>query len=569
MVKNIKNIKEVIPNYNTDIVIDGKGNDGYISIKEGEMLIRLGLSIEGDNKKIFEFGTANGSTTAVLARYFEQVYSIDFYKELSQFVAPSQLNEVPALENVGIHARAYPNVHQLYGDTLAKDTRLVLMTLTRMFDMVFIDAGHNYFACLSDSLLALALVRPGGLIVWHDYKDQDVGKDVIRVVDVISGIVNNIYHIEDTWFAFCIMPDISNTATINPDTVTPQQANGTVVPRVIRHIGNTTITGAASPNRPQPKQSISTKRKLILEQKQCPGDVLVMTRALGDLKMTYPNWEIDTKTFCPPIFENSPRITKLDPNGPDVETYEMQYPGIHKSGASGLHFADCFREDMENKLNSIPEMVAIYGMTKINSTGIRPEIFISDDEKQMPTQVKEAFSTDAPYWILNAGHKDDCPVKQYPYWEEVVKCFNDKFMGKLNLVQVGSIENTHKHPTLDGALNLLGQTTHRQLIRLAYNAHGTIGPISYQYHLAGAFAQPSVLVLGGREGPRFTFYPWTSCLHTVGMLNCCKMDGCWVKNCPHMIEHNGKQSQRCFTLISPEEIVHTIEKYYLGGKLNM
>ena len=36
-------------------------------------------------------------------------------------------------------------------------------------DLVFVDAAHDYVHGLPDSINALRLVRPGGIVVWHDY----------------------------------------------------------------------------------------------------------------------------------------------------------------------------------------------------------------------------------------------------------------------------------------------------------------------------------------------------------------------------------------------------------------
>jgi hypothetical protein len=34
---------------------------------------------------------------------------------------------------------------------------------------VFVDASHAYSYVVNDTRLALALVRPGGIVLWHDY----------------------------------------------------------------------------------------------------------------------------------------------------------------------------------------------------------------------------------------------------------------------------------------------------------------------------------------------------------------------------------------------------------------
>jgi hypothetical protein len=56
-------------------------------------------------------------------------------------------------------------------------------------------------------MLARALVRPGGIIVWHDY--HDLGNvDVKDVLDELHRAGDAIYHIENTWLAFERRPSI-------------------------------------------------------------------------------------------------------------------------------------------------------------------------------------------------------------------------------------------------------------------------------------------------------------------------------------------------------------------------
>jgi len=305
-----------------------------------------------------------------------------------------------------------------------------------------------------------------------------------------------------------------------------------------------------------------------------------MTSAICSFKESYPSWLIDTRrTACDEIFDNNPRITPLDDNDPDVEKYIAHYEEIHNSGWNGIHFADAYRIDLEQQLNSDPNKVAKYGIAKIKSTGIKPEIFISDQEKSWHSQVWDIFQSPSPYWVLNAGFKEDYPLKNYPFWQEVADLFNERFKGRIHLVQTGEAHPEHFHAPLKGVLNLVGKTDKRQFIRLVYNSHGTIGPMSYQHHLAAALELPHVTVLGGREGPRWEMYNVGTMLDTVGMLRCCKGTGCWLSGkiekdgkdgrCKDLVDYEGQQVPRCMSLITPEEIVNSIEKYYLGGELKM
>jgi predicted O-methyltransferase YrrM len=67
------------------------------------------------------------------------------------------------------------------------------------FDAIFIDGDHSEAVVSYDSKLALAAVRPGGVVIWHDYMSRHLD-DVTRVVD---GLAVSINHVAGTWLAFC------------------------------------------------------------------------------------------------------------------------------------------------------------------------------------------------------------------------------------------------------------------------------------------------------------------------------------------------------------------------------
>ena len=310
-------------------------------------------------------------------------------------------------------------------------------------------------------------------------------------------------------------------------------------------------------------------RRVILRNGQCPGDVLTMTRAVADLKLSYPDWEIDVRTPCPEIWQNSPHLTPLEEGAPGVEAFNVGYgltdkesptgkaTGIHTSGWQGQHFTDAFREDLERVLG-VP----------ITKTGIRPELWVSAEEKSWYNQVHCEFGWDGPFWLINAGRKQDNELKQYHRWRGVAEEFNRRFKGKVRLVQIG--HKDHVHPKLDGVWNLIGKTDLRQLIRLGYWAQGTIGPLSFQFVMSAAFEQPHVVVAGGKEGVRWQIYPHGRYLYTNGALECCKWDGCWLGGdkgqCKNLVLG---RFPKCFDLITPPMIVDAVEMYYKGGRLHL
>lgn len=297
------------------------------------------------------------------------------------------------------------------------------------------------------------------------------------------------------------------------------------------------------------------KRKVILRQGQSPGDVLTMSRAVADLKGTYPEWEIDVRSPCPEVWENNPHLTPLLESDPAVEVHHITYDDINISGWNGLHFTDAFRHDMERKLKC-----------KIKKTGIRPELWISDLEKGWINQVEVAFGWTGPFWLINAGRKPDNELKQYHRWQEVVDLLNEYFRDRVKIVQIG--HKDHPHPKLDGALSLVGKTDLRQLIRLCWWAHGTIGPLSFQFVMSAALDQPHVCVAAGKEGVRWHIYPNGRYVYCNGALKCCAWDGCWLGGAKGICKDLRNGVPHCFAVIEPHMISDAVKMYYEGGRLD-
>ena len=67
-------------------------------------------------------------------------------------------------------------------------------------DVVFIDGDHGRHSVFDDSLWAGGIVRPGGLIVWHDYGNTSV--EVTEVLDELAMEGRDIRHVAGTWLAF-------------------------------------------------------------------------------------------------------------------------------------------------------------------------------------------------------------------------------------------------------------------------------------------------------------------------------------------------------------------------------
>jgi ADP-heptose:LPS heptosyltransferase len=273
--------------------------------------------------------------------------------------------------------------------------------------------------------------------------------------------------------------------------------------------------------------------------------VLTLTASIRDLKITYPHIHIKVDTTCKEIWENNPYIEDFSDELLDFEDV-LSYDLVHQSNNCGKHMIHGFKEDIEKKLD-----------VKFNFSEFKCDVFLSDTEKGWLNQFEDTFKKKEPFWIINAGSKSDFPLKQWPHekWQEVV----DALKHKINFVQVGSKE--HNHKPLEGAYNLLGKTDLRQLIRLSYHAVGGLGHVSMLNHLMSCWSKPCIVVAGGRETSTWEGYNCTHYVHTIGLLKCCSMGGCWkskLEQCPNM-ENN--KFPRCMNIINSDDVVSVLGRY--------
>ena len=262
-------------------------------------------------------------------------------------------------------------------------------------------------------------------------------------------------------------------------------------------------------------------KKLILKNRQSPGDIVMLTAAVRDLHRSQPGmFATDVRTPCGALWENNPHLTALAEDDAEAEVIECGYPLIHRSNGGPWHFIHGFTQFLAEKLG-VP----------IQPTDFKGDIHLAAREKAWMSQVQEITRTRVPYWIVGAGGKYDFTAKWWAHarWQAVV----EHFAGRILFVQVG--EKGHHHPPLDGVLDLRGKTTLRQLVRLVHHAQGVLCPVTLLMHLAAAVEvgpgmpknRPCVVVAGGREPAQWEAYPHHQYLHTNGALRCCDHGGCW------------------------------------------
>jgi predicted O-methyltransferase YrrM len=60
------------------------------------------------------------------------------------------------------------------------------------FDLIFVDGSHRVEHVVEDSRLALELLAPGGIVVWHDYRPNDYYTKELRVPEGLEIIRKDI-----------------------------------------------------------------------------------------------------------------------------------------------------------------------------------------------------------------------------------------------------------------------------------------------------------------------------------------------------------------------------------------
>lgn len=154
------------PDINIYGIVD-RGRHAWNVRMDEEIMIRLAVTTL-KARRIFEIGTFNGATTWAMAQMAEpdaQIWTLD--------LPPEEFDATQGPENfsgsqVGSKFHNTPQaaqITQLWGDS----TQFDYSPYWGNMDFVFVDAAHDYEHGVIDSRTALKLVRPGGVVFWHDF----------------------------------------------------------------------------------------------------------------------------------------------------------------------------------------------------------------------------------------------------------------------------------------------------------------------------------------------------------------------------------------------------------------
>ncbi|HSJ00854.1 MAG: glycosyltransferase family 10 [Verrucomicrobium sp.] len=191
---------------------------GFGSHLEAECLcglIRGHLNIvrdrgDGQPPSLFEIGTHRGAGIChfhAMAPELE-IASLNVLPEHLANLPRQMPDEILAADAIGSLARerGVPYVQHL-GNSRTFDWEV--LAAAQRFDIVFIDGSHEQFTVMADTLHALQILKPDGLIIWHDYKVIDEpGRQVFAAVNDLDEheFGGQIHHVQGTWLAYARSP---------------------------------------------------------------------------------------------------------------------------------------------------------------------------------------------------------------------------------------------------------------------------------------------------------------------------------------------------------------------------
>jgi len=167
----------------------------YLGDVEVGLLVALVSSVHP--RVMIEIGVNEGRTAAQILRAIptlERYIGIDVPPG-HEPTLECQRSEVP--RSAGVYAAPDPRFWLLVRE---RGSLAVGPQDLEPCDVAFIDGDHSAKAVEHDSFLSRALIRPGGLVIWHD-----AGNEAVEVTQVLEQLSNQgwpITVIEGSWLAY-------------------------------------------------------------------------------------------------------------------------------------------------------------------------------------------------------------------------------------------------------------------------------------------------------------------------------------------------------------------------------
>jgi predicted O-methyltransferase YrrM len=179
---------------------------------------------------VFEIGTLRGSSTLHLALNSPEdarVFTLDLPPGQEQFALPATVSDVETART-GTTTTQYAfsgtdverKIQTLHGDS----ARFDFSPWHGKVDLFFIDGAHSYEYVRSDTEHALACVRPGGALAWHDFGRAGVNGVSRYLAELAAGGLD-VFVVPGGSLAYAVLPERAAGGT--PERLAASGAVGT------------------------------------------------------------------------------------------------------------------------------------------------------------------------------------------------------------------------------------------------------------------------------------------------------------------------------------------------------
>jgi predicted O-methyltransferase YrrM len=180
-----KIVEDKYPDTNIELTITMPPSGiGSLLTLESSLLVALTKIINA--KRIFEIGTFNGNTSLLLATNTPRdaiITTLDLPPEEIELYEEEKLDLTDANQNDQYLRQVFKNKGAFYIKRASAEIQTKIKVihqnshdfepsahgLSATQDIVFVDGGHDYATIKNDTEKALQMLKPNGVIIWHDY----------------------------------------------------------------------------------------------------------------------------------------------------------------------------------------------------------------------------------------------------------------------------------------------------------------------------------------------------------------------------------------------------------------
>lgn len=158
------------------------------AMPENELMVLATICRLLQPRQVFEFGTFTGASTLAIAANSHpdvQVHTLDIPPQDRKSHRTGMGNGIPFDFEIGevFRQTRYEERIQIH----LQDARLLdTEPFANQMDLVFIDADHTYEFVRNDTEKALRMLKPGGCILWHDYRWDETAPECAGVTRWVS-----------------------------------------------------------------------------------------------------------------------------------------------------------------------------------------------------------------------------------------------------------------------------------------------------------------------------------------------------------------------------------------------